>query len=400
MYDYYGSTDRVTTYLNSLEDRLGVDLSIASSNTRHIEAYSGEGKLLIAAGHPDIASYQNWVLDRFPTDGPGHILFSVRQLWHTLYDCKVANLGDDETPIVVTDANGNERVLAVVKPGIVFVMFDLPALMTATREGYFDEEAWDHFFMHVAGMALDSEAMAEWRAGQAERNRQAMLDYVRRSSAQSVDELVSEIGTMTATLADYVQGIASTRHKLRDRQALLSALMDNRDGNEQEAADKAWTLLAADERVQSLEFRAGKIVLHTEPLNITHPETGLTVYLGKFRIEVNLSTTHIAMFNIDNAKGGFDHPHVHMHRPCFGEMGDGIHALIMQGELYAAVEMIFVFLSSVNLNDDWGRRSVFWFEAEQPAVQEVLALQEQADLTGDDEDYDAVDDALADLVEA
>lgn len=384
-------------YFESLEQDLGVEIHYtgedAAPGGRNCEWQEPQpGQLwFVNWGATESRGYLDLIPGYFPE---GSIIRAAEGHVGRLYDAK--RVTDTETPSIVEINSGvvegttdHQVVIAQVKPMMILFPFSLADI--TLNHGAFDKGAWDAFMGQAIPLALDPEAIEEFRRAAAERERVAMIEFVRRSSARSIDDLISEIGVMQTNYADHVRQAASTRHKLRDRQALLTQLMDARQHNEEEQADKAWQLLAKDERVESLSFSGGSIVLLTTGLDLTHPRSGKTVYLGKFRVTIDLNSTAIKIHNLDNAKGGFDHPHVNMHNPCFGDMGDGIHTLIVQGELYAAVEMIFVFLSSVNLADDWGRRSVFWFEAEDDRVQEAEAA--SYDIEHDYVDGEEYDDA-------
>lgn len=274
--------------------------------------------------------------------------------------------------------------LGSIEPGRVFLGFD------ARYINYLgNAEQYATFFDPLIERATDPESLAAWLAGAAEREREALSNYIRRTSMESVDTLVNEIGTLSSLFGNQQAGIVQTRHTLREKQQMLDVLMSARQTNEAEAAAAAWALIHKDERIESARFINNAVALNTIGLDLTHPETGRTVYLGKFRITINLDGGRITVQNLDNARGGFDHPHVHMNGPCFGEMGEAVHTLIRQGELYAAFEMMFVFLSSVNLQDDWGRRAVYWFTDEDELDCVINDIEEGGEYEQDyDEDRD------------
>jgi hypothetical protein len=157
----------------------------------------------------------------------------------------------------------------------------------------------------------------------------------------------------------------SARYKveLRQKQKLLDALMDGEAATSEKQMLETWAKLLDDPRIEDVTFSgADQLVITTVGLDITHPGTGDTVYLGKMRWKISVSDSLCTVENLDNARGGYDHPHVFMNNPCFGELGSTIYTLIKQANLWPAVEMIFTFLKSINMNDDWARRAAYWFE--------------------------------------
>jgi hypothetical protein len=145
---------------------------------------------------------------------------------------------------------------------------------------------------------------------------------------------------------------------------MLDAVMAGGESATEAQVLETWGRLLDDPRIENVRFdSANRVVLDTTGMNITRPDTNETAYLGKMRWIITADGADMCeVHNLDNARGGFDHPHVHMNKPCFGELGSTIYTLIKQGKLYPAVELIFAFLGSVNMNDDWGRRAAFWFD--------------------------------------
>lgn len=382
-------------YFERREQELGLTIRLRSggANLRH-PSEPGYLDIYTWSCRTDAPSYdtgrvQEWVAEDSDPAIHDALRMYCRDYGGTLYDSFHST---DPEGIVVEIARQPgygfpTYQVATVEPGVIMLTFDATGFFRNFCGGEYNALR-DAFFDSLITLALDPEAQATWAAAQAERNRVAMIEYVRRTSATGVDDLVNEIATYQNTLAQAVETIAHHRHKLRERQQLLDALLASREHDEMEAADKAWTLLQNDPRIASVTFSSGHVVMRTEPMNITHPNDGRVAYLGQMEVKINLENSSIRVRNIDNARGGFDHPHVNMGQPCFGEMGDAVHTLVRQGELYAAFEMMFMFFSSVNLRDDWGRRATFWFDADDNEARILTA----------GTDHDAIDQIEADLI--
>lgn len=224
--------------------------------------------------------------------------------------------------------------------------------------------SFDLLVKQPATKALDDEFLAGLVGRRATATRDAFVRYAARVSNAGLDAIRRDIGTFMAQHDRAVAEAARSKVELRQRQRLLDAVVSGDGALSEEGILETWAKLLDDPRIESVNFdSAERVVLTTVGLDITHPTTGDTVYLGKFKWVISADGTQMCeVHNLDNARGGFDHPHIHMNQPCFGELGSTIYTLIKQGNLYPAVELIFAFLASVNLDDDWGRRGAFWFE--------------------------------------
>lgn len=407
MYTNERIRDPQRALIESIEQDLGIEIHVLNGNRGPFEAEEGKLKLVFnRLGDETMTEYQNWNLANFPREGVGGILGCLNSVLGGMYYDVQQFANTNELPVIEVDADGRSCAIAYVGAGVVWIPWNFMYWMSYHLDDGW-EAASEEFIRLVAVQASDPVALAEWVAGRVERERTAMIAYVRRSSAASVDTLINEIGDSQTKMDTRIREVAELRHKLRDRQSLLAAMMDARDTDEQAAADKAWALFNKDERIEDVRFVGESVVILTKGLDITHPTSGQTAYLGKMRIKLGLNGSGVTIQNTDNAKGGFDHPHVHFNNPCFGEMGDAVYTLIMQGELYTAVEMMFMFLSSINLNDDWGRRSAYWFSEENEEITRLMRADATEDYVdfADDEDYeeDAYDrhgERLAELATA
>lgn len=221
-----------------------------------------------------------------------------------------------------------------------------------------------------------------------ERNRQRFIEMLSQVNTTERDNLVSEIEALARALSSTERNLHNLRTELRSKQRLLDAYMAAGDEDHDELAqraDTAWERMSNDPRIEKLSLTGNTVTLLTAPLNITHPDTGEVAYLGRFRWTFNTRDLGTTVTNLDNPRGGFDHPHVNNGGPCFGEMGDTIYELLRQGRLESAVEMMFVFLSSANPRDDWGRRITYWFTPENLLDDTIDEIENEHE---HDEDYE------------
>lgn len=245
---------------------------------------------------------------------------------------------------------------------------DGSTIWVATNVELFGEGQGQMLPLNVLSDAIESmldPALAdERRRLAAERNRERFIAMMTQVGSTEQDNLVSEIEGLARNVSNYERRLFATRTELRSKQQLLDAYLAAGEDDPEELAERvdiAWTRMHNDPRIERITLGQDSVTLLTAPLNITHPDDGRVAYLGRFRWTMNTRDFGVNVTNLDNPRGGFDHPHVNNGGPCFGEMGDTIYELLRQGRLESAIEMIFVFLASANPRDDWGRRIAYWF---------------------------------------
>jgi hypothetical protein len=230
--------------------------------------------------------------------------------------------------------------------------------------------------------SIDTEFLAGLVERRASHTRDAFVRFAMRVSNEGLEALRREVGSLMTKNSRAIAEAARTKVELRSKQRMLDTLMADEDEVSEPQMLETWGKLLDDPRIENVHFdSANRVVLDTIGLDLTHPTTGQTVYLGKMRWIIAADGSDMCeVHNLDNARGGFDHPHVNMNLPCFGELGSTIFTLIKQGKLYPAVELIFAFLGSINLQDDWARRAAFWFEdpMDSPRREPVLTDTEDA----------------------
>ena len=226
----------------------------------------------------------------------------------------------------------------------------------------------EKFLVEPVMMCLDEEARARYEVARQERNFEQFCELLKTSTNAGVAELQRNISLWMETASNAAEQAAQARSQLRDFKNRLAVMLDVTDeASAQANRETAWQRLNNHPKIERLDLIGDQIILQTTDLDLTHPYTEETVYLGKFRFTIFPKTQNIRVHNLTNRKGDYDHPHVHNTRPCFGNIEDGIYEAMVKGDLAMLVELLFVFLTNVNLEDDWGRHAKYWFD------QEVLA---------------------------
>jgi len=240
-----------------------------------------------------------------------------------------------------------------------FVYMD-PALVT---------DMLDHMLLNLAA--------PEERAARAQqRAMDTLTKYFAEGATADLSNLRDDIGNDIRTLNSHERMATQLRDRLREKQQRLDLLIKQSGAHDAaKAAAEAFEAMGHHGQIDSVKFAGTKLTVQTTGLDIEHPVTGQTAYLGQFTITLDIQSGGITVKNNDNPRNGYDHPHVFIGSPCFGEMDSTIMELTRAGQLLGAVEMIFVFLSSVNVRDDWGRSLSYWMEgnASRPADELVPA---------------------------
>ncbi|MGE5849848.1 MAG: hypothetical protein ACM362_06965, partial [Candidatus Methylomirabilota bacterium] len=80
----------------------------------------------------------------------------------------------------------------------------------------------------------------------------------------------------------------------------------------------------------------------------------------------------VRIWNLSSRIGAYDHPHIHLGRPCLGPIREGIAKLLGEFQFVAAAEVLIDFLHTVN-PADWRLPVLRWPEAVGEADRGILA---------------------------
>lgn len=221
----------------------------------------------------------------------------------------------------------------------------------------------DNFIRDLVMLSLDEAAIAAWQTAQEARNFTAFCDLLKRGTNEGLVMVEKKIEAAMTKQSNAAEILAKTKTQLRNYGAQLAAMRAATDEDAmQQSREEAWGRLHDHPKIEAINLDGKKIMIDTVELTITHPITGDVAPLGKFRWTICPEQVTIKAQNLTNRRGNYDHPHIMNNRPCFGSMGGAIFELLARGDLAAMVEMLFVFLGTINLEDDWSRRASFWFD--------------------------------------
>lgn len=83
-------------------------------------------------------------------------------------------------------------------------------------------------------------------------------------------------------------------------------------------------------------------------------------FLGGYKVEYRGVDSTVRVTNVVNPKEGLAHPHCSQgDMPCFGNYSD-VAFRFESGDFLVGIELMYIFLSAYNPEDEWGQRMIFW----------------------------------------
>jgi hypothetical protein len=123
-----------------------------------------------------------------------------------------------------------------------------------------------------------------------------------------------------------------------------------------------WDALLRVPKVLDVICTDSSLIVRTDTVYAQHSKHKTWHRLGKFKIVITVRGT-INFRNTAPLTNGLQAPHVFQDgHACWGNMRNVVNDLLKKREYAALVQVLLVFLSSVNVNDDIGRHLVDWPE--------------------------------------
>jgi hypothetical protein len=178
------------------------------------------------------------------------------------------------------------------------------------------------------------------------RARVAYADYQQRRLREEAGFLEEEVRATERALEELSSRLTlETRHLAAYRQR-LRVLQGEAARPDRAAEDLA--RLQDLEGIREVESYAGGVRLLTVPIEVEH--AGAWYRLGCFQIDL-AETGTIAIRNLTNPYGLYDHPHVSDGRPCLGNVREGVAKLLAEYQWVATAEVLLDFLRTVTPRD-------------------------------------------------
>lgn len=215
-----------------------------------------------------------------------------------------------------------------------------------------------------------TEREARLREEAATRARSTFIDSYGRGGASRIDTLRDSIRSWEANQVSYE---ASLRDCIAQRISAVQeiALLESGDGDLRTQAERTWDALMDHPKLKRIDVERGNygsemnLVLYTEGLDITHPETNETAYLGEMKITIPSNARRSIHFqNLDHTLVRRAHPHIDENgTACFGDMSSLVTELHSRNDIPGLLEILIQYLGSFNPDDSWGEvYGRYWFD--------------------------------------
>ncbi|MBI5166789.1 MAG: hypothetical protein HY998_03465 [candidate division NC10 bacterium] len=158
--------------------------------------------------------------------------------------------------------------------------------------------------------------------------------------------LEREIKAVEETIEEYSLLITAEAQRLKESRKRLKFLQGTQE--ESEIYKKEFDCLLEIPEVREVLVQNWVVSIFTDTIFAEH---GKRLYkLGSFRINVHFNG-QLAIKNLTDPYGFYDHPHIWDGKPCLGNIRVGLAKLIGEFQLMAAAQVLIDFLKTINPKD-------------------------------------------------
>lgn len=207
-------------------------------------------------------------------------------------------------------------------------------------------------------IAACREIEATRRARETDAARQRFVEAAMNGSETQVQQLVRQTSDAEEAVRYHEQqhqtALATLRRNARELAAARLAA-ESDEGEEHWVAQ--WNALLEHPKVVAVTTdHNGDLAIETVGLTIRCEETRRETYLGRFQVVLPIASTGRwpRLNNLDNARGGRDHPHVTGGNPCWGGSEYIVGELRSSNEIAGLFEHALQYLEGYNPRDSWG----------------------------------------------
>jgi hypothetical protein len=186
-----------------------------------------------------------------------------------------------------------------------------------------------------------------------------------------LDDFVKQCQELVSSARARAEPRAAEEARANSEAKLLEAIRCARKGEEEINRSNAYPeyvlgleydSLLRIKKVKEVRVTDAELIVETQTLFCTEPNSGVTYLIGEFEIHIPLvDDSKLCFLNRTQTVGGMNAPHVNgAGYACLGSTKDLFPELIGKREYAAAVNLAILFLESVNTADVWGSRIVYW----------------------------------------
>lgn len=181
---------------------------------------------------------------------------------------------------------------------------------------------------------------------------------IAKSFLKSCYDLREENNNLLESIKNYQHNIGANQITINSNNTMIGGVIQKLNSGYVDEVIQSFIDIRRLPYVTDITPKQDGIEVKTTPIRVDDIADlgGYTIYLDSKRVK-------IAITNDENPINGYAHPHVQQgDEACFGNWSD-IYEHLATGEYYVVIEMLHEFLSSYNMEDDWGRH-IFWWNAE------------------------------------
>jgi hypothetical protein len=167
--------------------------------------------------------------------------------------------------------------------------------------------------------------------------------YREAGRAEGKDVLPEQMAGVEENLKELSRQMALQTRLLRNCQERFRTLK-NAEQSEEALVREFEGLLGIPE-VRDVEIRGDRLCVFTDTIDTV--VAGKRYRLGCFRVDIRFNGD-VAIKNLTQPYGYYDHPHVWNAKPCLGNIGQNVMKLVSEFQWVAAAELLLEYLKTVN----------------------------------------------------
>lgn len=267
--------------------------------------------------------------------------------------------------IIVEDDNG--FAVAEVAHRKVGLLLDFSRMNSAVVMG---ARVWmpmlaEKLLSRAIDIALDENkcktAQEEALSQRVKRQRNAYVNLVSARYNVAMNDTQRQLTEAARTKANLWEQYVAIERSLGDLEVRMESFSQN--GSADDAAKAEFEKLCTIPEVIDLEIGPDFLRFDTSLIVCTDPVNNKRYAIGEFQITLNMNG-NTKFHNKTNAKKGrsstWDHPHVRGGQPCFGNITKMVASYLAKLEFGAVMQMIIMYLQTVNSGDDYGKNIQYW----------------------------------------
>jgi hypothetical protein len=243
------------------------------------------------------------------------------------------------------DADPSEDGIYGVLNNKVFIGFDIE---TYTAEPWINALFASIFdkIMPDIKLYIDNEADKKWQEEYLKLKRFALKDQV-KTMKSDIESNSDEIDTKTSEIKEFVSKNYTLSQAIASIENTPEGVMRRSTLTEFESIMKL-----TPDPVSHIELDTGdgKITVYTNDIYIDHDDhDDHDYYIGKFKIDIQLSSSVIKITNLEKKVKGYHHPHISQDgTPCLGNISSTVYYLLIHQDIYQLITLLIEFLKSYN----------------------------------------------------